>query len=95
MSLGRPTLPFLPIHLKDILFAIESMKATFSDSAHISCTDLQLLVKCIAGALVQSHYTFEPDVPLQDYFRVSICETCHVFLMFLISIVGLDIMHVD
>ncbi len=72
ISSDRATVPFLPVHLKDILFAIEGAKAALSDASAIPFENFQIIAKCISGVMLRKKYEFTRDDRLLAYIEVSL-----------------------
>lgn len=62
----QPRLPFLPLHLKDLCFARETM------AKPPSMDNLKLVTRLILDVLVWQPYRLRPDFGMQGYFKVSV-----------------------
>lgn len=66
-----PCVPFLPLHLKDLVFANEAGKTAKKNVVNFD--KLSLVAKCIIPlATVPPYASLEEDHALQAYFRVSV-----------------------
>jgi hypothetical protein len=75
MFVGRATVPFVPIHMKDILFAIEGSRAQLQDGHAIPFEPFQIIAKCISGLVLRKKYDLQRDEHLLSYLEVS-ASTC-------------------
>ena len=64
----QPRLPFLPLHLKDLYFAAESLKG-----GTVMVKDVRLVTRLILrDSIVWQPYRMRSDYGMQGYFRVSV-----------------------
>ncbi len=88
---GRPTVPFLPIHLKDILFALEGCKPSLADKHHIAYDVMQIIAKCVTGVVLRKKFEeFKPNAQLLEYIEVSDnLDRSHVYIC------DVDFIHIE
>ncbi|EDQ88377.1 uncharacterized protein MONBRDRAFT_9228 [Monosiga brevicollis MX1] len=62
---NKPCIPFLPVHLKDLLFATETRRTLSRDSA-------DLVTKILMSVQSQQAFPMRTDFGMQSYLRVSV-----------------------
>ena len=67
---ARPAIPFLPVHLKDVLFAIEGCRASIESKEHIAMENYSLVTRCLASIILRHPYDMHEDLALQAYLEV-------------------------
>ena len=68
----RTTVPFMPIHLKDILFAIEGCRASIENKQRYNVNNFQLIATCLASLILRHNYAFAEDPSLRAYLEVRV-----------------------
>lgn len=64
----QPRLPFLPLHLKDLYFASESLK-----NGEVTVKDARLVTRLVLrDVIIWQPYRMRSDYGMQGYFRVSV-----------------------